>query len=256
MEQQDNNSGAALQTNLSVEPGKNFKQTAVSLSERYAAVTTIEQAFLLDEPPLAKTQGDVKRSLIMHLSALSKFLGLRDTLTNEHIEFIAEKMVSSPDYKWLKPADLKIFIDRIKMGKYGDFFGNMNTISFFQSLDKYMIERGGEIERIRIEEAKRHKEDLKAAVKLNYFINKEGKIEYTDEKKAQMAEEKARKEKLIAETQRKQNAHASWLTEDEKIRVRQIMDEWDMPYPDAVRMLRKEQTNGADDEQQNENGND
>lgn len=192
----------------------------------------------------------------MHLSALSKFLGLRDTLTNEHIEFIAEKMVSSPDYKWLKPADLKIFIDRIKMGKYGDFFGNMNTISFFQSLDKYMIERGGEIERIRIEEAKRHKEDLKAAVKLNYFINKEGKIEYTDEKKAQMAEEKARKEKLIAETQRKQNAHASWLTEDEKIRVRQIMDEWDMPYPDAVRMLRKEQTNGADDEQQNENGND
>lgn len=192
----------------------------------------------------------------MHLSALSKFLGLRDTLTNEHIEFIAEKMVSSPDYKWLKPADLKIFIDRIKMGKYGDFFGNMNTISFFQSLDKYMIERGGEIERIRIEEAKRLKADMKQSTVLNYFINKEGRIEYTDAKKAQISDDKARKEKLSAETQRKQNAHASLLTEDEKIRVRQIMDEWDMPYPDAVRMLRKEQTSGADDEQQNTDNND
>ena len=254
MEQQDNNSGAALQTNLSVEPGKNFKQTAVSLSERYAAVTTIEQAFLLDEPPLAKTQGDVKRSLIMHLSALSKFLGLRDTLTNEHIEFIAEKMVSSPDYKWLKPADLKIFIDRIKMGKYGDFFGNMNTISFFQSLDKYMIERGGEIERIRIEEAKRHKEDLKAAVKLNYFINEDGKIEYTEAKKAQIAEEERRKAEIAAETKRKQSVAVenSTMKDDEKQRVKEIMQEWEVPYEEALRLFKVEKNQNKQNKQNND----
>ena len=182
-------------------PNSNLQ--AVSLSDRYAAVTTIEQAFLLDEPPLAKTHGNVAKSVEVHLAALSRFLGLKNTLTDEHIKFIAEKIVSSPDYKWLKPADLKIFIDRIKMGRYGDFFGNLNTITFFQSLDKYMAERGGEIERIRIEEAKRHREDLKAAVKLHYFINEEGRIEYTPEHKARMEEEAMRKAAIEAENKRK-----------------------------------------------------
>lgn len=190
----------------------------------------------------------------MHLSALSKFLGLRDTLTNEHIEFIAEKMVSSPDYKWLKPADLKIFIDRIKMGKYGDFFGNMNTISFFQSLDKYMIERGGEIERIRIEEAKRHKEDLKAAVKLNYFINEDGKIEYTEAKKAQIAEEERRKAEIAAETKRKQSVAVenSTMKDDEKQRVKEIMQEWEVPYEEALRLFKVEKNQNKQNKQNND----
>lgn len=235
---------------------QNSRQTAVSLSERYRDVTTIAQAFQLQEAPLAKTQGDVKRSLIMHLSALSRFLGLKNTLTDEHVDFIADKMLSDQYYKWLKPADLKIFFDRIKMGHYGDFYGNLNSISFFQSLDKYMIERNGEIEKLRMQEARNRMEEMKQTKVLNYFINKEGKIEYTDAKKAQMAAEKVRKDKIDAETQRKHDVHASGLTEDEKIRVEQIMAEWDMPYPDAVRMLRKEQTNGADDEQQDTDNND
>lgn len=227
------------------------QQTAVSLSERYREVTTIAQAFQLQEEPLAKLKGDVKGSIKLHLAALARFLNLRSTLTDEHIDFIADKIVSDQYYKWLKPADLKIFFDRIKMGHYGDFYGNLNSISFFQSLDKYMIERNGEIERFRMQEAARQRDEIKQQMSLGYFINKDGRIEYTDAKKAQIAEEERRKTEINAETKRKQNAHAHWLTEDEKIRVEQIMEEWDMPYPDAVRMLRKEQTNGADDEQQN-----
>ena len=219
-------------------------------------MTTIAQAFQLQESPLANLKGDVKGSVKLHLAALARFLNLRTTLTDEHIDFIADKMISDQYYKWLKPADLKIFFDRIKMGHYGDFYGNLNSISFFQSLDKYMIERNGEIERLHEMEAKQLKEDMKQSTVLNYFINKDGRIEYTDAKKAQIAEEERRKMEIDAETKRKHDVHASWLTEDEKIRVEQIMSEWDMPYPDAVRMLRKEQTNGADDEQQNENGND
>lgn len=230
-------------------------QTAVSLSERYREVTTIAQAFQLQEEPLAKLKGDVKGSIKLHLAALARFLNLRTTLTDEHIDFIADKIVSDQYYKWLKPADLKIFFDRIKMGHYGDFYGNLNSISFFQSLDKYMIERNGEIERLRIQEAARQRDEIKQQTHIGYFINKDGKIEYTEAKKAQMAAEKVRKDKIDAETQRKHDVHASGLTEDEKIRVEQIMSEWDMPYPDAVRMLRKEQTNGADDEQQNTDNN-
>ncbi len=181
------------------------QQTAVSLSERYKEVTTIAQAFNLKEAPLAKIEGDVKGSIMMHLSALSRFLGLKATLTMEHIEFIADKIHADDYYKWLKPADLKILFDRIKMGKYGDFYGNLNSISFFQSLDKYMIERNSEIERVRVQEQKEKAEDLKQAATLSYFINKDGKIEYTQAKLEAMERERQRKEEIARETRRKQS---------------------------------------------------
>lgn len=148
----------------------------------------------------------------MHISALSRFLGLKNTLTDEHIDFIADKIVSDQYYKWLKPADLKIFFDRIKMGHYGDFYGNLNSISFFQSLDKYMIERNSEIERLRVKEAKNHREDMRQATVLNYFINENGQIEYTDAKKAQIEAEKKRKEEIEAETKRKQQVAKNYDT--------------------------------------------
>ena len=181
------------------------KQTAVSLSERYKEVTTIAQAFQLQEKPLAKAEGNVRGSIILHLGALARFLNLKATLTDEHIEFIADKILADQYYKWLKPADLKLFFDRIKMGKYGDFYGNLNSISFFQSLDKYMIERNGEIERVRVQEQKRQAEDLKQARSLSYFINTSGKIEYTSAKLAAMDRERQRKEEIAAETRRKQS---------------------------------------------------
>ena len=181
------------------------KQTAVSLSERYKEVTTIAQAFQLQEKPLAKAEGNVRGSIILHLGALARFLNLKATLTDEHIEFIADKILSDAYYKWLKPADLKIFFDRIKMGRYGDFYGNLNSISFFQSLDKYMIERNSEIERVRVQEQKEKAEDLKQAATLSYFINKDGKIEYTQAKLEAMERERQRKEEIAAETCRKQS---------------------------------------------------
>ena len=150
------NSSRALATSTCDALQQRSQQRAVSLSERYAAITTIAQAFHLQEAPLARAQGNVRKSIILHLGALARFLNLRTTLTEEHIEFIADRILADDYYKWLKPADLKIFFDRIKMGRYGDFYGNLNSISFFQSLDRYMIERNGEIERLRVEERERY----------------------------------------------------------------------------------------------------
>lgn len=196
----------ALQTTSSFAPQPASPQTAVSLSERYAAVTTIAQAFDLQEAPLAKTQGDVRGSVILHLSALARFLNLRSTLTNEHIEFIADKILTDEYYKWLKPADLKIFFDRIKMGRYGDFFGNLNSISFFQSLDKYMIERNGEIERMHDEENRQRRQDMRGAAKLPYYVDGDGRLQWTEAAKAAALEEQRRKEAVEAETRRKMEA--------------------------------------------------
>lgn len=206
MENQDNNSNRQGQQMISYGAlQQKSPQTVVSLSERYKEVTTIAQAFQLQEKPLAKAEGNVRGSIILHLGALARFLNLKATLTDEHIEFIADKILADDYYKWLKPADLKIFFDRIKMGRYGDFYGNLNSISFFQSLDKYMIERNQEIERVRVQEQKEKAEDLKQAATLSYFINKDGKIEYTQAKLAAMDRERQRKEEIAAETRRKQS---------------------------------------------------
>lgn len=221
------------------------QQTAVSLSERYKDVTTIAQAFKLQEPPLAKLQGDVKGSVKMHLAALARFLNLRATLTEEHIEFIAERIITDQYYKWLKPADLKIFFDRIKMGRYGDFYGNLNSISFFQSLDKYMIERNGEIEKVNVREAEVMRDDLKKSNVLGYFVNKDGKIEFTEQKKKQIEEEKKKSEEIAMETKRKQDVAAdnSNMSDDDKKKVKEIMEEWDVPYNEALRLFNVEKNN-------------
>ena len=181
------------------------QQTAVSLSKRYEHITTIAQAFQLKEAPLARLQDGVRDSIILHLGALARFLNLRTTLTEEHIEFIADRILADDYYKWLKPADLKIFFDRIKMGRYGDFYGNLNSISFFQSLDRYMIERNGEIERLRIEEQKEHAQELKQAVTLSYTIDKEGRIQFTEAHLAALERERQQKEATARETRRKQS---------------------------------------------------
>lgn len=124
---------------------------------------------------MAKAEGNVKGSIKLHLAALARFLNLRTTLTDEHIEFIADRMLADDNYKWLKPADLKIFFERIKMGKYGDFYGNLNSISFFQSLDKYMIERNGEIENLQVLKQREQVMDIKPGT-LSYTIDENGSI--------------------------------------------------------------------------------
>lgn len=163
---------------------------------------TIAQAFTLQEAPLAQIEGNVRDAIILHLSALSRFLNMRSSLTDEHIEFIADTMLSDENYKWLKPADLKIFFDRLKSGFYGDFYGNLNSISFFNSLNKYMIERNGEIERLRMKEAQEHRRDP-ADTKLPYYIDENGNLHWTDSELERQEEEQQRKEEIEAETRRK-----------------------------------------------------
>lgn len=188
-------------------------KAAVSLSERYRDITTIAQAFTLDEPALAKTQGNVRDSIIMHLSALARFLNLRNSLTDEHIEFIADRILKDEYYRWLKPADLKLFFDRIKMGKYGDFYGNLNSMSFFQALDRYMIERNQEIERVRVQEQKQHASDIKQAVTLSYMVGKDGRITFNEAKIKELERKQAKREAIEAETRRKQEVARNFFND-------------------------------------------
>lgn len=184
----------------------------VPIVERYKAVTTIAEAFNLAEPAiatLAKERGleKVQKAFRLQFARFAADLHIKDTLNESDIDFIVEALTTDENYKWLKAADIAILFKRIRMNKYGKLYQAMNTGTFFECLDKYCIERNGEIEKLRIQEAKEHRCDMKDAEKivLSYFINKAGNIEYTPAKLAEMERERERKDEIARETRRKQS---------------------------------------------------
>ena len=126
--------------------------------ERYKAVTTIAEAFNLAEPAiatLAKERGleKVQKAFRLQFARFAADLHIKDTLNESDIDFIVEALTTDENYKWLKTADIAILFKRIRMNKYGKLYQAMNTGTFFECLDKYCIERNGEIEKLRDDQA-------------------------------------------------------------------------------------------------------
>lgn len=90
--------------------------------------------------------------IALHLAALSRFLNLKSGLTDEHIEFIIDKLETDEEYMHLNLADLSVFIDRIKTNRYGNFYENFSATKFFECLNLYCQERTEAIIQRRIEE--------------------------------------------------------------------------------------------------------
>ena len=177
-----------------------LQNSIIPLVERYKAVPTIADAFKLGEPAIATLANQegmekIQAMLCLQFSKFAADLHVKDTLTEGDIDFIVEQLTTEHDYKWLKLADIAILMKRIRMNKYGKLYQSMNTGTFFECLDKYCAERNGEIENIRAQEAQEFRRDVRGEVKLPYFINAEGKIEWTEEQR--------RKDELEAETMRK-----------------------------------------------------
>lgn len=102
---------------------------------------------------LAKEQGELRvaAAFSLHLVALSRFLNLKNGLSESHIDYIVDKLLS--DYKWMNLADFAIVIDRIKSAYYGDFYENFNATKFLDIMRKYDLERTEAIIRVRQKEA-------------------------------------------------------------------------------------------------------
>lgn len=156
----------------------------VPIVERYKAVTTIAEAFNLAEPAiatLAKERGleKVQKAFRLQFARFAADLHIKDTLNESDIDFIVEALTTDENYKWLKTADIAILFKRIRMNKYGKLYQAMNAGTFFECLDKYCIERNGEIEKLRIQEAKEHRmggDAVGATMSLSYSIGEDGEI--------------------------------------------------------------------------------
>lgn len=185
---------------------KEEKSLAVSFKE--CRNYTPAKAFQSDETKALvlecreRGEEEVASFLTLELIALSRFLNLNKGLTEEHIDYIVDKLLHDECYKWFKMADIAIIIDRIKCNKYGNFYENFNAQKFFEVLQQYDSERTQAIEQVRIQENAEYKKDYKPDVELNYYYDENGKFHYTEAYLKAQEAKKAKEEAIKAETER------------------------------------------------------
>lgn len=107
-------------------------------------------SFLAKQDPV-KTKAMIRIMMI----SFDKFIGVKNPLTEEHIEFITNTILTN--YKWLTLADLCYVLKEAKMGKYGNLYERLSPMQFFGWLDNYFELRCATAEQISIREAEKYK---------------------------------------------------------------------------------------------------
>lgn len=158
-------------SNLPSSPQQGNDNTALTVADAFQSNSSA-LATIAKEKGLHIAQA----ALRIRFSVFASQLHIKDTLTAEDIDFIVEQLTADDNYRWLKMADLELLFKRIRMNRYGNLYQSMNTGKFFECLDKYCIERNGEIENINVKEANTRKIDMPDFSDLPYTISPDGKI--------------------------------------------------------------------------------
>lgn len=121
----------------------------------------------------------MKAYIATHLAAMSKFLGLKERLSSEHIDFVADELIENYG-QWMTVADINLVIKRIKCGYYGELYNDLNAQKVLGIFSKYDIERDDAVARHRSSEMKKSSvmadkswftvKDGKYVMKTDYFV--------------------------------------------------------------------------------------
>lgn len=89
--------------------------------------------------------------------ALSKYLNLKQGITQDQVDIVVRTLMNDEEYKHLNMADFNLIITRIKENRYGDFYGSFTGSKFLEICDQYNRERLMAIERYRQQECWGHR---------------------------------------------------------------------------------------------------
>ena len=89
--------------------------------------------------------------IMLHLEQINLFAGVKKKLTKEAMEELAY-MIQAECY-YFKASELMFFIHKLKMGKYGSFYGVVDAMKITEALNKFIEERQNYIHKL--EEEKR-----------------------------------------------------------------------------------------------------
>lgn len=138
-----------------------------------------------EAPSLLTMARENRKSVValvaLHIAALDKFLSLKNRLSNEALDFIAEEVVDSFGGA-LSFIDVDLVMRKAKRGEYGEFYERMSAPQIIGWFREYFDERLDAAEAHSIQEDKRrYSEGDGAAVlrNLGYKLDEEGRV-YSD----------------------------------------------------------------------------
>lgn len=115
----------------------------------------IERAYLGTAPTLTLVRNSYSNNVLImwimaQLENLNDFIGVNQKMNINQMEELAQ--IIAIDYHFLKVTELHLFLHRLKAGRYGEFFGNIDPILITKALRTFAAERINEItvyERVR-----------------------------------------------------------------------------------------------------------
>lgn len=113
---------------------------------------SISEAFKTDSPTLAQLQlhyGAEIAEIVVELciQRLNDYVGVSRKLSPGNGEYLARLIIA--EHGCLKPAELQLFFQRLKSGRYERFYGAVDPVAIMYSLESFMEERSNIIERER-----------------------------------------------------------------------------------------------------------
>lgn len=109
--------------------------------------------------------------IIPQLYDVSEFCGAKEKLSEEQLKQLAALLAN--ECHWLKATELMLFFYRMKLGKYGQFYGTVDPIVITTSLRKFLADRQAAIQQ---EESRLRQMELEERGRRHKYLLESGQL--------------------------------------------------------------------------------
>lgn len=174
-----------------------------SIGKTFAAVKTVSDCLALQkegEPALQTIcrQGETLRVrltalIALNIAALDRFLNLKNPLTEEQIDFVADQIVEEFGGA-LTMADVHVVLRNVKAGKYGKFYERLSAPTILDWFRQYYEARLDAAERYSLNEDARtyRRQGDDVLLSMGYKVGEDGRVQIDRERMAEKEEQRKR----------------------------------------------------------------
>jgi hypothetical protein len=98
-----------------------------------------------------------------HLIGVNDFVGVRNKLTDDQLDAVAEQILAERWY--LNQYEIILFCGRLRSGRYEDFYGSVDPMRILKSLDRFCSDRFLDCEKRERESEERSRKERTASEK-------------------------------------------------------------------------------------------
>lgn len=144
-------------------------------------ITFLDRSFVGSAPSLTRIKITYKKEIaeiwiVVQLTDLFDFCGIKDKLTSNTIEILANVILTN--YGYLKVTELMVFFQKFKAGEYGKFYGVIDPLLITDALNQFLKFRYKKIDEYqKIKEREERELRLKNAITYDDYLRLKQKYE-------------------------------------------------------------------------------